>query len=255
MPIWFVLLNAYVVGGFFCHTLHCCIHDFMHFCGGCNMTINKVLAVICNIPMGLPSAISFGKYHADHHNFLNETRRDPDLPLPWESKLSYDYPFYKYVFYAIIEFFYALRPIFMHNPSMRMDEALNYIFIFTSDYLIYHYWGLGAFLYIIISGCSSIGPHPAAIHIIAEHYEFIKGQETYDYIGWWNIPNLNLGYHLEHHDFPTCPWWNLRKIREIAPEYYEYLPYHTNYWKVLKNFLGDKNFNLYYRTIRIPEKP
>jgi sphingolipid delta-4 desaturase len=35
------------------------------------MTVNKIMAVICNIPMGIPSAISFGRYHSDHHNFLN----------------------------------------------------------------------------------------------------------------------------------------------------------------------------------------
>lgn len=71
MSIWFVLANAYLVGGFLNHTLHCCIHDFTHYCGGCNMTLNKFMAMLCNIPMGLPSAISFGRYHADHHNFLN----------------------------------------------------------------------------------------------------------------------------------------------------------------------------------------
>ncbi len=102
-------------------------------------------------------------------------------------------------------------------PTFRKDEFANIVFILTTNYLIYHFWGGGALLFVAISGISSIGPHPAAIHIIAEHYEFIKGQETYDYIGWWNILNLDLGYHLEHHDFPKCPWWNLRKIREIAP--------------------------------------
>jgi sphingolipid 4-desaturase/C4-monooxygenase len=97
-------------------------------------------------------------------------RKDPDLPLPWESKLSYDYPRYKYVFYAIIEAFYALRPIFMHNPSIRLDEVLNYVFIIGLDFVILYHWGFNALLYILISGASSIGPHPAAIHIIAEHY-------------------------------------------------------------------------------------
>ena len=116
--------------------------------------------------------------------------------MPWESKLSYDHPWYKFVFYAIIEVFYALRPIFMQNPSIRVDEIVNYIFIIFTNYLIYHFWGGYALVFTLISGASSIGPHPAAVHIIAEHYEFIKGQETYDYIGWWNIPNLNLGYHL-----------------------------------------------------------
>lgn len=43
--------------------------------------INKIMGVLCNIPMGIPSALSFGKYHADHHNYLGEKGRDPDLPM------------------------------------------------------------------------------------------------------------------------------------------------------------------------------
>jgi sphingolipid delta-4 desaturase len=218
------------------------------------MTVNKIMAVLCNIPMTIPSALSFGKYHSDHHNFLGEKNEDPDLPLLWESNMSAKFKWYKYVFYSIIELFYALRPVFMKNPTLTRDEALNYLFIAFTNYAIYHFWGPWALLFFFIAGLSSIGPHPAAIHIIAEHYEFIEGQETYDYIGIWNFFNLDLGYHLEHHDFPNAPWYNLRKIRAIAPEFYEYLPHHTSYWKVLKKFLTDANWNLFYRTIRIPPK-
>ncbi len=83
---------------------------------------------------------------------------------------------YKYLFYTIIEAFYALRPVFMNNPSVRIDELVNYAFIVFTNYLIYHFWGSSALIFTLIAGMSSIGPHPAAIHIIAEHYEFIKGQ-------------------------------------------------------------------------------
>jgi sphingolipid delta-4 desaturase len=105
------------------------------------MNVNKIMGVLCNVPMAIPSAISFGRYHSDHHNFLGEVLGDPDLPMPWESKLSYQYRWYKYVFYAIIEVFYALRPVFMKNPNLSRDEALNYIFIFFTNYLVYLYWG------------------------------------------------------------------------------------------------------------------
>jgi len=40
----------------------------------------------------------------------------------------------------------------------------------------------------------------------------------------------------------------------MAPEFYEYLPYHDDYMQVLKTFLFDENYNLYYRTIRDSEK-
>ena len=70
LPTWLLLLDAYLVGGLLNHTLHCCIHDFTHFGGHPNININKMMAVLCNVPMGLPSALSFLRYHSDHHNFL-----------------------------------------------------------------------------------------------------------------------------------------------------------------------------------------
>jgi sphingolipid 4-desaturase/C4-monooxygenase len=65
-----MLVDAYLLGGLLNHTLHCCIHDFTHFGGHPNININKIMAALCNIPMGLPSALSFLRYHSDHHNFL-----------------------------------------------------------------------------------------------------------------------------------------------------------------------------------------
>jgi len=102
LPTWLLLLDAYLIGGLLNHTLHCCIHDFTHFGGHPNININKIMAALCNIPMGLPSALSFLRYHSDHHNFLGEDRNDPDLPLRWESELSHKFKWYKYLFYATI---------------------------------------------------------------------------------------------------------------------------------------------------------
>lgn len=134
------------------------------------------MAVLCNIPMGIPSALSFGRYHSDHHNFLGELNGDPDLPLEWEAKLSRSFKWYKYVFYVIISLFYAGRPLFMHKPSLTRDEFLNYLAILSLDAVILYLWGPWALAYVVFSGLCSIGAHPAAIHIIAEHYEFIPGQ-------------------------------------------------------------------------------
>lgn len=240
----------YVVGGTLGHTLHVLIHDFTHFGGHSSITVNKIMAVLCNIPMGFPSALSFGKYHSDHHNYLGEAGRDPDLPMRLESQSSLFVPF-KFFFWSVLSLFYAFRPLFCYNRGIGLDEILNYLFIAFTDLLVYKYWGTGALLYLLLVAFLSIGPHPAAIHVLAEHFEFVEGLETYDYFGVWNILNLNLGYHIEHHDFPTCPWYNLPKLRAAAPEFYENLPNHTSYTKVLVKFLFDNNFNLFNRTIRV----
>lgn len=87
----------------------------------------------------------------------------------------------------------------------------------VGNLLIYKYWGINAIFYLLATALISIGPHPAAAHVIAEHFEVVEGIETYDYIGPFNYINLNVGYHTEHHDFPTCPWYNLPKLRATAP--------------------------------------
>ena len=130
--------------------------------------------------------------------------------------MSKSVPF-KFFFMVFISVVYAFRPMVFIRKRIGLDEWINYILIFCTDAIIYKYWGGGALLYLLLGAYLSIGAHPASMHVIAEHYEFVTGQETYDYFGIWNFFNLDLGYHIEHHDFPTCPWYNLRKIRKAAP--------------------------------------
>ena len=211
--------------------------------------------MLFNIPSGIPSAMSFGRHHADHHNFLNEMYKDTDLPLPFESKWSLDHWWYRYFYYSFLFLYYTLRPIFcVGKGRLQNDEIFNLFFIIFTNYLLYRYLGPYVLVYGIFAGLMAVGPHPVTAHMISEHCEFIEGVETNDYIGFVNYISLNSGYHVEHHDFPTCPWWLLPKVREMAPEYYEYLPTHYNYLLVLKTFLFKKNYNLFNRTIRIPEK-
>jgi sphingolipid 4-desaturase/C4-monooxygenase len=86
--------------------------------------------------------------------------------------------------------------MFMKDSKPKTDENLCFAFIIFTNFLIYYYWGPYALAFILFSGMNSIGPHPAAAHIIAEHYEFIRGQESYDYLGWMNYINMNVGYHI-----------------------------------------------------------
>ena len=59
--------------------------------------------------------------------------------------------------------------------------------------------------------------HPMSGHFIAEHFEFIEGQETYSYYGILNYLTWNVGYHNEHHDFPNIPG-RLPEVKKIGKE-------------------------------------
>lgn len=64
---------------------------------------------------------------------------------------------------------YALRPFLIMHKQMNQAEIINNVVIICTNLLIYKFWGTGALAYVLISGSLSIGAHPAAIHVIAEH--------------------------------------------------------------------------------------
>ena len=64
------LIVTYVVGGTIAHASHVLIHDLTHFAGSTSPLVNRAFAILNNVCIGVPTAISFGKYHADHHNYL-----------------------------------------------------------------------------------------------------------------------------------------------------------------------------------------
>jgi len=117
MPLWFVLLNSYVIAATLNHTLYICVHDLTHH----NTLFNKIMSVLCNVPTGVPSAMGFGRFHAEHHLFFSDREKDTDLPFPIESQRSVTYKWYKFFFYGLIECFYALRPAFMKDSMPKID--------------------------------------------------------------------------------------------------------------------------------------
>ena len=119
--------------------------------------------------MGIPSALSFGIYHSDHHNYLGEENKDPDLPTRWEVNHC-ESKFAKFMFFTLLSIIYALRPFILMHKKMTLDELINFVVIICTDLLIYKFWGGGALAYVLIAGAISIGAHPAAIHVIAEHH-------------------------------------------------------------------------------------
>jgi len=59
-----------------------------------------------------------------------------------------------------------------------------------------------------------------------------------------------VGYHNEHHDFPSIPWNKLPQIKKTAPRYYDSLVSHKSWTRLFFRFLFDKEISLYHRVIR-----
>lgn len=99
---------------------------------------------------------------------------DADLPTPWEIR-TFNTPLKKVLFVFLHPLFYAFRPLTVMPKPPTKWELINWAVIITTNVLIYTCLGKGAFGYLLLSTYFSMGLHPAAMHMIAEHYEFVKG--------------------------------------------------------------------------------
>jgi len=116
---------------------------------------------------------------------------------------------------------------------------------------VYLLWGPKSLAYLALALFFSIGLHPLGARWIQRHYLVDGGeQETFSYYGRLNLLTFNVGYHNEHHDFPSVPWHRLPQVRTAAPEAYADLAAHTSWTRLLFQFLFDPEISLYSRMTR-----
>ena len=151
--------------------------------------------------------------------------------------------------------FYALRPTFVRSQKLTKWHVANIIAQLVFNYFLLSYAGLKAYVYLIESSFFAGSLHPLAGHFIAEHYLWDGlEQETYSYYGCLNIFGYNVGYHNEHHDFPSVPWTRLPALRALAPEFYDTIPSHPSWPMVTVNFIRDKEVGLFARAKRLAKQ-
>lgn len=251
---WGVLfLCAYAIGGTCNHSLQLAVHEISHNLCWESQWANYFTGIFGNLVTGVPSSVSFRKYHMEHHQFQGVDGIDTDVPTPAEVRI-FNNTVKKVIWLFLQPFFYAVRPLMVKPKPLGKWEIINLVCCMTFNALIVNFLGYKSLVYLVAGSLLGMGLHPCAGHFIAEHYEFIKGQETYSYYGPCNYLNFNVGYHYEHHDFPRIPWSRLPRVREIAPEYYNTLPSYTSYLAVFWRYITDPTVGPASRVKRVKAK-
>jgi sphingolipid delta-4 desaturase len=246
-----IFLQAYFYGGVVNHALTLAIHELSHNVayGNSYPLKNRFFGIFANLPIGVPMSVSFKKYHVEHHRYLGEDMLDTDVPTALEAKL-FTRTITKLIWLFFQPLFYAFRPMIIYKKCLTDMEVLNAVVQFTFDYIIYHMWGIKPLVFLLFGTLIAMGWHPVAGHFISEHYVFNPGQETTSYYGPLNHITFNVGYHVEHHDFPYIPGDKLPYVRRIAPEFYAELYKHTSWLWVLYKFIADPALGPYARIKR-----
>ncbi|MBK7631502.1 MAG: fatty acid desaturase [Ignavibacteriales bacterium] len=248
---WLALLAAFFIGAFANHACYVLIHEAAHNLIFKNRAMNYISGILADIPNVLPSSVSFRSYHLKHHSFQGDYYLDADLASKWEAKIIGHSFFGKALWEILFPVFQAVRtPRLKEIQFMNAWTIVNWIVVFGVDALVIIFFGWTSFFYLVFSFFFSIGFHPLGARWIQEHFLIAPPQETYSYYGPLNIVALNVGYHNEHHDFPSIPWSNLPKVKAAAPEFYDNLVYHKSWTMLWLKFLFDPKLSLYSRMTR-----
>lgn len=270
---WILLLVAYFWVGVINHSLMLAVHEIAHgqAYGQNHVVWNKAFGMFANLPMGIPMSVSFKKYHLKHHRYQGDDFLDTDIPSQFEARV-FTNTVMKLVWVALQPFFYSFRPFFVYPLPPENLELLNFIVQGSFNWIIVNYLGWHVLWVMIGGSVLAMGLHPVAGHFISEHYIMFKKEEgtgdqkfeegvsvsngkllipeTCSYYGPLNLITFNVGYHVEHHDFPSVPGSRLPLVRKIAPEFYDGLFYHTSWTYVIYKYIMDPEVGPFARVKR-----
>lgn len=250
-PWWVVAVAAYTLGAIADHGLWVMIHEATHNLVFARRRPNQLAGLFANLPLLVPSHFSFQRYHLRHHAYQGEHDHDADLAGFLEARIVGNEWLKKVLWLLLFPIVQGLRPMHI-KPKSFLDGrvltnwAVQAAFITAMAFLT----GPAGLGYLALSLFFSIGLHPLGARWIQEHYTLDEGQETFSYYGPANWLAFNVGYHNEHHDFPSVPWNALPAVRRIADDHYGKLASYRSWTGLLLRFLFDKRYSLYSRVTR-----
>jgi len=253
---WMVWLPvAYLIGATIDHALWALIHDCCHHLVFRSRTANRFVAIAANVPLVLPGAISFCKYHLLHHRHMGDMDLDAAVPGATESAVVGRSRAAKALWLAGTMFVQGIvRPRRLRVTLLDGWTVVNIVIQIACMAAVARWAGAAPLTYLLASTCFAVGLHPLGARWIQEHFALVPGQETYSYYGPLNKVSFNVGYHNEHHDLVTIPWSRLPRIRTIAPEFYEGLHAYGSWTSLLLRFIRDPDITLFRYIVR-PGRP
>ncbi|KNC78029.1 hypothetical protein SARC_09523 [Sphaeroforma arctica JP610] len=201
------------------------IHEATHFLVWKTPAYNRILSIITNMVMCVPISEIFKQHHGAHHMNLGSEHFDVDVPTNFEVEFVGNSSFLKgcWLFFNML----ILPARSLMKLPVRTDKFLIANWIACLGFgAVAFYLSLPSFVFLMLSLLNSQGLHPANARQIQRHVhdgsDEMKNRgympHTYSYYGPANKYFLNVGYHIEHHDFSQIPWTKLPELKRIAGE-------------------------------------
>ena len=217
---------------------------------------NRIISLLANSVMCIPISEIFRQHHSRHHQRLGDDEHDVDVPTPGEIAWVGTSPLRKALWLTFNMIILPARSL--GRLPVHVDAYLiaNWVVCIGTG-AIALFTSVPAFFFLIVSALNSQGFHPANTRMVQRHVH--DGRDsmrathddelrpaTYSYYGIGNWFTLNVGYHVEHHDFCMIPWTKIADLRRIAGDkwYPDTYAHRGRGVAEMLNFVTNKNISL-----------
>lgn len=211
---------GFTVGPYLAQGILALIHELSHNrCTGV-IFVDRLLGIASNTLILAPLSEIFRQHHTAHHASLGDDRGDVDVPSRVEVLAVGNNSVLKALWLAFNIIILPIRSLLRLEVRTDAYVVLNWIACLSFTAAVIASSATAA-TYLGISLFFSQGLHPANARQLQRHYcnkqAGIVKTNTYSHYGFWgNALFLNVGYHIEHHDFAQIPWTRLPELRAIA---------------------------------------
>lgn len=229
---WYLWLPLALVSGFALFNFTVLLHEVVHraVLRDNDPRWMRLLGILYAVPSGI-SSIQFTRWHLDHHAALGSYEDDP--------KRHYLSPKRNARWFKLLYFTPALFVIYFRaakmearsysvemQKSIARERNLTIAFHLSLLALIVWFAGFGIAWKAYLVPYFFMFPIAFALNRLGQHYDI----DPEDPAKWstlvrgsrlWDVIYLCSNYHLEHHYFPSVPFYNLPRLQRVLLPFYE----------------------------------
>ena len=228
---WYFWLPLAFIAGFGVFNCTVLLHEVVHraVINASSERAYRFLGLLYAVPSGISSS-QFTRWHLDHHAGLGSYEDDP--------KRHYLSPKKNARWFKLLYFTPALFPIYFraaakeaasYEPELRTRiarERLGTIAFQLSVLALIAWiggWMIAFKLYVV--PIFIVFPIAFALNRLGQHYDINPNDpanwSTLVKSSWfWNTVYLFSNFHLEHHYFPSVPFYNLPRLQKLLLPFY-----------------------------------
>lgn len=232
----FLYLVATIIIGSRMHALAVLMHESVHYRAFSSRVINDIVGELLALPTSV-TMYGFRNNHFAHHREMN-TDRDPDW-IRNSSNPDYHFPKSRWQIYTIIiQYIFVVKAFKLLNninkvkhisaipKRLKMLRTLFFISLLCASVMfdfwkqLFMYWLVPLFTtFVLFLYIRSI-----AEHFKVEYNNMLNSVRTVVAPFWerWLFVPYGINYHVEHHLYPSVPFFRLPELHEFLMKKEEY---------------------------------